>query len=156
MFHCKKSSLFSLFSVLEFAPRAWHTQTSKPRLFLNGPLSFGVHCQAGWKEADVLEREFPSVCPQGDLTAVTLICQDTCLWRGPHLPCKLHSMCWSILDISLCLPIPVTEIMKWKKKVGSFNAEMWRERNNLLSLPLLELGQYIVLFPGPVRTCTYV
>lgn len=56
--------------------------------FLNGPLSFGVHCQAGWKEADVLGREFPSVCPQGDLTAVTLICQDTCPWRGSHLLCK--------------------------------------------------------------------
>lgn len=94
-----------------------------PRLFLNGLLSCGVHCQAGWKEADVLQREFPSVCPQGTLTAITLICQDTCPWRGSHLLCESHSLLWAVLDILFCLTIPVIEIIKWGEKVGSL---MWK------------------------------
>lgn len=88
VFHYEKLDLFLCFRCWCSHPGPGTPRQASPGLFLNGPLSFGVHCQAGWKEADVLGREFPSVCPQGDLTAVTLICQDTCPWRGSHLLCK--------------------------------------------------------------------
>lgn len=145
MYHCKKSHFFlSLFSVLEFALRAWHIQASKssvtelqpsPRLFLNGLLSCSLHCQAGWKEADVLQREFPSVRPQGTLTAVTLICQDTCPWRGSHLLCDSHCKLHAVLDILFCLIILVIEIIKWEGFKKSIEGKEY-----LLGLPLLELG----------------
>lgn len=78
---------------------------------------------------------FLQCVPQGTLTAVTLICQDTCPWRGSHLLCDSHCKLHAVLDILFCLIILVIEIIKWEGFKKSIEGKEY-----LLGLPLLELG----------------